>query len=282
MFGRYMGTICLAILAVCVSPQEGWDQITTNVFRRVLMVQAGKTSGTSFTIEVDGRQYLITAKHVVAGLKADDTIRIRRGDNWESLKVKVLRCDDPIDIAVLVPPKQITVTFPLEPTLDRIRLGQDMYFAGFPYGISSSAAKNINDLYPLAFIKKGILSASTNEKGAVTIYIDGHNNPGFSGGPIVYRDFDQSDVVYKIAAVVSGFRFEVSPVFQREPISSDQIKPEDIAKARVIEENGRLFRLNDTDMVVRLNTGIVIGHSISHAVELIRKNPIGPEISDDH
>jgi len=272
--------IYLAMLTVCMSAQEGRAQITSNVFRRVLMVQAGNVSGTSFTIDVDGRQYLITAKHLVAGLKADDTIRIRRGDNWDAIKVKVLRCDDPIDIAVLVAAKQLTVTFPLEPTMGEIRYGQDMYFAGFPYGLFTSGV-NINDLYPIAFVKKGIMSASANEKGAITIYLDGHNNPGFSGGPIVYRDLGQNGFVYKLAAVVSGFRFEVSPVLQLEAINSDQLKPEDIAEARITEKNGRLFRLNDTDRVVKLNTGIVVGHSISHAVELIRKNPIGPKTSDN-
>jgi hypothetical protein len=162
--------------------------------------------------------------------------------------------------------------------MDGIQYGQDVFFAGFPFGLFTGGA-NINDLYPVAFVKKGIMSASANEKGATTIYIDGHNNPGFSGGPIVFRDFGERKLVYKVAAVVSGFRFEVSPILQPEAITREQINREDIAEARIIEKDGRLFRLNDTDKLVKLNTGIVVGYSISHAVGLIRKNPIGPKIS---
>jgi S1-C subfamily serine protease len=192
---------------------------------------AGSESiGTGFTLEVDGRQYLITAKHVIASLKTpEDVIEIRKGDQWIPLTVKVLRCDDPIDIAVLVPPSQLTVTFSLEPTLKDIRFGQDVYFAGFPYGMFTSG-QNVNATFPIAFVKKAIMSASMNQNGATTIFLDGHNNPGFSGGPIVYRDLDQSNFVFKLAGVVAGYRFDRTPVLKREEIKPNDVKPEDIQK----------------------------------------------------
>jgi hypothetical protein len=232
--------------------------------------------GTGFTLEVDGRQYLITAKHVVAGLKAEDIIEIRKADQWSPVNMKIFRCDDPIDIAVLVPPNQLTVTFPLEPTMKGIRYAQDMYFAGFPYGLFT----NSGGLFPLAFIKKAIMSASTSENGITTIFLDGHNNPGFSGGPIVYRDLDRSDFTFKLAGVVSGFRFDRTPVLKPEEIKPEQIKPEDIARNRIVTKNGHFFRLTDSEDSVDFNTGIVVGYGISHALHLIAKNPIGPKVSD--
>jgi hypothetical protein len=66
--------VSLGIVLLLVSMQQAQAQITSNVLRRVLMIQVGTTSGSSFTIDVDGRQYLITAKHLVAGLKLEDTI----------------------------------------------------------------------------------------------------------------------------------------------------------------------------------------------------------------
>lgn len=153
-----------------------------------------------------------------------------------------------------------------------------MFFAGFPYGLFTSGV-NVNDLYPIAFVKKGIMSASSAEKGATMIFLDGHNNPGFSGGPIVYRDLDRNTFVYKLAGVVSGFRFEVGAVFQTELVNREQITSEDIAKARITEKDGRLLRLKDTDHVVKLNTGIVVGYGITHAIELIRKHAIRPKLS---
>jgi hypothetical protein len=235
--------------------------------------------GTAFTLDVQERQYLITAKHVVAGLKPNDTIEINKGEQWSSVKVKVLRCEDPIDIAVLVPPAQLTVNYLLEPTMQGLRFGQDIFFVGFPYGISTSG-QQVNGLYPIAFIKKAIMSAQKNENGAGTIFLDGHNNPGFSGGPIVYRDLNRSDFIYKVAGVVSGFRHDITPVLKPEEIKPEQVKPEDIAQARLIRKDGRLFRLNDTDEMVKFNTGIVIGYDIKHALDIIGQNPIGPTVSE--
>ncbi len=37
--------------------------------------------------------------------------------------------------------------------------------------------------------------------------------------------------------------------------------------------DGRTIKLKDTEQLARLNTGIVRGYHIKHAVELIRKNP---------
>ena len=140
-------------------------------FEGVLMIRAGTKTGTSFTLDVDGRQYLITARHLVAGLKPEDTIDIRKGDAWTPLNVKVLLRDKQIDIAVLIPPAQLTVNFALEPNTDKFFYGQDAYFTGFPYGLSTGG-KNVNGLYPLAFMKKGIFLATTNENGAVVFFLD--------------------------------------------------------------------------------------------------------------
>jgi len=79
-------------------------------------------------------------------------------------------------------------------------------FLGFPYGLRSSI-KGANGPYPLAIIKRGTISGSVPldpSKKANEILLDGYNNPGFSGGPIVYRDLNQSSVVMNVIGVVSG------------------------------------------------------------------------------
>jgi hypothetical protein len=276
-----LAAVLVAATLLCPPIVQAEAQITSNVFRRVLMIRpaGGSTFGTGFTLELDGRQYLITAKHVVESLKVEDTIEIRNGDQWSPITVKIFRCADPIDIAVLVPPKQLTVTFPLEPTMAGIRYAQDMYFAGFPYGLFTSG-KTINSGFPIPFVKKAIMSASTTENGVTTIYLDGHNNPGFSGGPMVYRDLDRSDLVYKLAGVVQGFPSETTPVFTLEKIRPDQVTPEDIQEARIVHRDNVVFRLQDTKEVVQANTGIVVGYSIGHALDLIKEHPLGPNTSE--
>lgn len=250
------------LLPVLVLVQAGlaMGQLPSNVFRRVVMIKAGDSFGTAFTLDVDGRQYLITAKHVVATAKDEDTIEIRTADSWKPMKLKILRCAEPIDIAVLVPLSQLTVNFKLDHS-SHFFFGQDVYFVGFPYGLATGM--KANGPFPLAFIKKGIISATQNEGDATVIYVDGHNNPGFSGGPVVYRDLNQNQPnVYNVAAVISGFRHDFEPVVRWVEIKPGQKK------------------LVETGDLVRQNTGIVRGYAIRHAVELIRKNPIGPKVSD--
>jgi hypothetical protein len=81
------------------------SQVTANVFERVLNVRVNagtdhEGTATAFTIDVDGREYLITAKNVVQGLRDCDKIDVFMNDPWAPLDVKIFRCADPIDIAV--------------------------------------------------------------------------------------------------------------------------------------------------------------------------------------
>lgn len=38
--------------------------ITTNVFNQVFHVRYANATGTAFTVDLDGRQYLVSARHV--------------------------------------------------------------------------------------------------------------------------------------------------------------------------------------------------------------------------
>jgi hypothetical protein len=98
------------------------------------------------------------------------------------------------------------------------------------------------------FIKKGVLSSiDRDQAGTRVLYLDGNNNPGFSGGPVVFP-LNEDRKKFRVAAVVSGYRFDPQPVF-----------------------------INDqpTRLVSRHNTGIIISYDISHAIDLIRVNPVG-------
>ena len=78
---------------------------------------------------------------------------------------------------------------------------------------------------------------------AVVYYIDGFNNPGFSGGPVLYWEF--SSHTYKILAVVKGYR-------------------NDTAKILI---NGKQVETN-----ILVNSGILVSYSIQHAIDAIEKN----------
>ncbi len=271
------------LLFFCCSAVNSNAQVTSNVLMRVLKIHSGKQTGTAFTMDVDGRQYLITAKHMVAGLKKEDSIDIYKNNQWVSTTVKVLRCEEPIDIAVLIPSKLLTVSYPLDPisSSQNIFLGQDIYFLGFPYGtISDVNIENLDGNYPLPSIKKGIFMATEKEGEALRLRLDGFNNPGFSGGPIVFRDImHPTELKYYVAGVISGFVPEYLPVFTPVEIKAgDDIS--NVEQWRIMQlPNGKKAILRDTQQFVVSNTGIVIGYGIKHAIDLIRKNPLGPEIA---
>ncbi len=44
-------------------------------------------------------------------------------------------------------------------------------------------------------------------------------------------------------------------------------------------KDGQSAVLKDTEQMVGLNTGIVIGYGIKHVVDIIRKNQIGPKVT---
>lgn len=98
-----------ALFLACCLLSAVWSeaQVTANVLTRVLMIRVGQYQGSAFTMEVDGRQYLVTAKHMVKRLKAEDSIEILNDGQSSSVSVEVFRRDDPVDIAVLVPPAQL-------------------------------------------------------------------------------------------------------------------------------------------------------------------------------
>lgn len=188
--------------------------ITTNVYHRVFHIKYSGKTGTAFTIDVDNRQYLVTARHVVEGLSSPGMIEIFYNNNWHSIQVQPIWCDDPsIDIAVLSPPHQLSPTLILEPTCHGIINGQDVYFLGFPYGQFTNHNYLLNN-FPFPFVKKAILSALTGgSQNANILFLDGHNNPGFSGGPIVFSQPGVNNYDYKVAGVISGYNAVEQPVF---------------------------------------------------------------------
>jgi S1-C subfamily serine protease len=138
--GLMVATFTATTLAIVIVPASA--QVTSNVLRRTRLIRISEEEGTAFTIEVDRRQYLVTAKHVVKALPDGQygKIEVLTTSGWSALSVEVFKCDDPVDIAVLVPPAQLTVNYALEPSLTGVELGQDVYFVGFPYGITKTYA----------------------------------------------------------------------------------------------------------------------------------------------
>ena len=228
------------VLSMLASTAIAQDAVPQEILNRTLFINGGRELGTAFTIDYNGKIYLVTARHVVAGLPTGSTtIKIQRSGNWEDYHVvKTLfpRSND-VDIAVLETDEKAAEPFHVAISkTGGPSFGQQVWFLGYPWGIHSRARNG-----ELPFIKRGTMSAiDASNDDAVVLYIDGFNNPGFSGGPIVYWSF--SERAYRLLGVVKGYK-------------------EDTAKVVINGEHA------DTQLLV--NSGILIGYSIEHATQAI-------------
>lgn len=91
-------------------------------------------------------------------------------------------------------------------------LGQDCFILGYPYLMAGAAN------FPgtgLPMIKKAVISGARKIDGASYWYVDADANPGFSGGPLVFRLADTDE--YQFAGVV--IQRMTGPLEQGGPMS---------------------------------------------------------------
>lgn len=216
--------------------------VQQSIYQRTFHLRVNKSdTGSCFALGLNGSFCLITAKHLVkcfySGKIGD--FDILRKDKWFSFRGTPYYHADDCDIAIIktgIPSKdESTPEFNSTCTL-----GDDAFFLGFPYSgyaIKYPSAR-INDNFPIPFIKKSIISAVLPKDDL--IFLDGHNNPGFSGGPVVY--FNHKINRHTILGVVSGY----------------------------ILHNGKVTVCpSNSNLIYGENSGIVVCYNIKRAVKLI-------------
>lgn len=266
----------------------GQNNVAGNVLANTLLIQTSNGQGTAFTIDVDKKQYLITARHMVDGLGDTATIKIAKFDNDQAVtfvpyQMKVFSCSGSVDIAVLIPPIRLTNGESMEPATEWL-IGQDAYFIGFPFGMYSQGKINPPGInHPIGFVKQGLLSGVQYQRDgdADLIILDGYNIFGFSGGPVTYWAAPNHSYVI---GVISGFRPDYGSVMVAHEIPNQDIKVDDKRMIELRDYPGHLYHIEKrhdaaNPEVVMLNTGIVRSYSIQAAVDLIKLHPIGPKVS---
>jgi S1-C subfamily serine protease len=234
---------------------QAWSQVTGNVLSRVFQIRFNAMLGTAFVLDYDGRQYFITANHVVesAGEHASVDIHGTADSDWHPLELSILHGQGHgcADVAVLIPKdKKVMTADPISFPYN-YAIGQEAYFLGFPYGLSTSFPKQ-KLFVPL--VKHGYISATVSctaiypDSSATDnlILLDGWNNPGFSGGPVIAPDVFSANHPLKIVGIISGYRAERASLNRDGHPSSSEYVAE--------------------------NTGIIIVIPIDRAIDLIRNN----------
>ena len=136
-------------------------------------------------IQRHGKQWLVTASHVVEDVDADSISISYRGDVVTTPMTPIPMTQIDSDIAVFSCEGPLTADLPLAATSNSIESSAPrcVYFLGFPYGLALRAG-----LSSLPFVKHGIVSAfETHDTGLRVWYLDAQLNTGFSGGPVVFN-----------------------------------------------------------------------------------------------
>jgi hypothetical protein len=215
--------------------------ILTNILYRTYFIKAAQY-GTAFAIEVEGAEYLVTAKHLLDENAPEFELQIFHDRKWLRGRASVIgHGKGEIDISVLrVDSRLAPPDFDVTPSMGELALGQDVFFLGFPYKMWGDVGTFMGGL-PCPFAKKGTLSLINMEKPQV-LYVDAINNEGFSGAPLFFYPMTNPKEL-RIAGVVSKF------LTQDEPVLDEQRNP--------------------TKLTVTYNTGFLVAYSINHALELI-------------
>ncbi|MGB8360856.1 MAG: serine protease [Acidimicrobiia bacterium] len=220
--------------------------ITANIFRRVVRLEFGKGGVASgFTVESErGNQYLVTARHVVREAEGSDLTASIEGRQSAIRLDPLPGIPENVDVAVLPLEEKLTADLEIDVSSQGLIWSQEVFFLGYPHGLQTAIDHAPEQAF--AFVKKGIVSA-LQSKGDVRVwFVDGHNNPGFSGGPMCFQN--NKSKRWGVFGVVSGYWPE--PLRRLSDISSEQLD----------EAIGQLVA----------NSGIVIGYDISYAADAIR------------
>ena len=225
--------------------------ITSDVINRTFRLKHGDAVGTCFTIDVASRQYIVTARHVVAGLRAGDAVavEIHHDGDWKPLRAQIAwLAEPPGDVAILAPQQQLShANTALEATPSGISVGHQVYFLGFTE--MRLLAFPESGGFPMPLVRQGILAGIMREDETTVLVLDGHNIPGFSGGPVVFKP--QSSSKFRVAGVVSAYRPEPKPV---------------------------LLGGKKTELYIAENSGLVIAYGFQEGIDHITANPTGVEI----
>ncbi len=222
--------------------------VGVNALSRTFHIKCGPRSGSCFAVEVDGRQYLVTATHLLKALKAGAVVDMLHGGKWKPLAVQIVGQGPPqVDVTVLALKFRIALPeLGVVPSLDGLELGQDAFCLGFPRAEWRQGVAQAQR-FPTPFVNKVSVAAMPDGTSAVkTVYLAGRAGAGFSGGPVLFWGAESGEA--KIAAVLSTFECDGEPIY----LGTDQMH-----------------------VSAQHNPGLLVAYDIQHALDVISLNPIG-------
>ena len=195
---------------------------TAQAMSKTFNLYGDKLTGTCFMVTKNENQYFVTAAHLFeSSHRSGDEVAIQMvvQNVLQPYHARIyFHSDRKVDVAVLKLSEQITqyAEIPDElmykDTIQKIfqgngistdslwvAIGMEVYFLGFPLGNLGTEVFGMK----VPLLKQAIISGWVNHNGIDLLLLDGHNNLGFSGGPVIA--FDQDSKQMRMIAVISGY-----------------------------------------------------------------------------
>ena len=239
--------------------QDTPDTIPAEILRQTFQVRVNNRTGTAFTVEVDERQYIVTAQHLLGSANPQAVEMWISADGWRQVPVEIVGiAKPPVDVAVLATNFALGSRSRVSVGVETVDYGQALWFLGYPFGLDFEPVPDFRAA-PLPFVKAGILSGLRrvpNEKGLLEFFVDAAGNKGFSGGPLILRRRSANEggiVTWHVVGVVT------SRITHPVPLKN---------------VSGTVVGSVDVD------AGILRATSIDAVTRLIRANPVGYPFTD--
>ncbi|MBK7307817.1 MAG: trypsin-like peptidase domain-containing protein [Chitinophagaceae bacterium] len=240
---KHLNLIALFLFLSCQLLAQ--DYISSQYLQMTYNIKKNQQTGTAFLITYNGKQYFVTARHLFTTSRNKQSIsfEILKDTTWTTINATLLMSDTvQIDIALLqLDSSNYSNRAWAFNVNNELVLGDAGYFLGYPFGLQTKDKNGFNKGFPFPLVKKFVFSGAAIEKGVSFLLLDGHNNPGFSGGPVIFIDRATKDKNrWFIGGVISSY------VNQK----NQMITPVGL--------------LNYTE-----NSGIIIAISASHIINII-------------
>lgn len=158
-----------AIVSQCAAlePEQIWELVSPSCVRlEAVQLDGSKQSGTGFAFKIDGKNYILSNRHVVQG-----ATQVKIGHSATNLvRSPSYRICPNLDFAIIDLPERFTITA-IKRRVAPLRTGERAYAIGFPLGLNKS-------------ITQGLVNSHSEEY----VQFDAPISSGNSGGPLVDKD----------------------------------------------------------------------------------------------
>ena len=217
------------------------------IYRVFWITRDSKPEGTGIVIDVEGKQYFITAQHVASKCAYQPELRIGDGDSWTSRTITwdYVGENQQADVAVLAADRLLCPDrLYLDVGSQDLTYGMVGYALGFPTALETHEISVTDEGHPMPVPALAVAYFSGGDYACCSGYI----TSGYSGGAVVFPKPGSTTNEWVLTGIIAGFPW------LRRPIDMDGAPVE---------------------FAAREHTGLIRNVPIGLVEEIIKSKPLG-------